>query len=156
MSEQVKKPIGIMPSAPTFWDTLAAIGTADTPAEPIRGFTLPWVMMHINLPNNTPAAVPNANATRPSATIFSVSQLRNASALVVAPTEVPSRITTMYIRALDAVSVNCLTTPDSLNRLPSISRYSSSGRHFHGGIWSILMEWRKAGLLRRNRKCQNR
>ena len=28
------------------------------------------------------------------------------SALVVAPTEVPKRITTMYISALDAVSVN--------------------------------------------------
>ena len=53
--------------------------------------------------------------------ILIVSQFRNASALVVAPTEVPSRITTMYISALDAVSVSCLTTPDSLNRLPSIS-----------------------------------
>ena len=28
-------------SAPTFWDTRAAIGTADTPAEPINGFTFP-------------------------------------------------------------------------------------------------------------------
>ena len=28
-------------SAPTFWDTRAAIGTADTPAEPISGLTLP-------------------------------------------------------------------------------------------------------------------
>ena len=27
----------------------------------------------------------------------------------------------MYIMALDAVSVSCLTTPDSLNRLPNIS-----------------------------------
>ncbi len=27
----------------------------------------------------------------------------------------------MYIRALEAVSVSCLTTPHSLNRLPSIS-----------------------------------
>ena len=50
-----------------------------------------------------------------------VSQLRNASALVVAPTEVPRRITTIYIMALDAVSASCPTTPDSLNRLPSIS-----------------------------------
>ncbi len=108
-------------SAPTFCDTLAAIGTADTPAEPIKGFTLPWVAIHISLPKSTPAAVPNANAIKPRATIFKVSQFRNASALVVAPTEVPSRITTMYISALDAVSVSCLTTPDSLNRLPSIS-----------------------------------
>ena len=28
-------------SAPTFWDTRAAIGTADTPAEPIRGLIFP-------------------------------------------------------------------------------------------------------------------
>ena len=30
-------------------------------------------------------------------------------------------ITTIYIRALDAVSVSCFTTPHSLNRLPSMS-----------------------------------
>ena len=108
-------------SAPTFCDTLAAIGTADTPAEPISGFTFPPVTLHISLPNNTPAAVPNANATSPSTTILIVSQFKNASALVVAPTEVPSRITTIYINAFDAVSVSCLTTPHSLNKLPSIS-----------------------------------
>ena len=51
-------------------------------------------------------AVPNANATRPRNTILSVLILRNASALVDAPTEVPSKITTIYINALDAVSVN--------------------------------------------------
>ena len=50
-----------------------------------------------------------------------VSQLRKASALVVAPTEVPRRITTIYISALDAVSVSCLTTPDSRKRFPSIN-----------------------------------
>ena len=47
--------------------------------------------------------------------------MRKASALVVAPTDVPRIITTIYISALDAVSVSCLTTPDSLKRLPSIS-----------------------------------
>ena len=52
-------------SAPTFWETLAAIGTAETPAEPISGLTFPCVIMHINFPNNTPAAVPNANAIKP-------------------------------------------------------------------------------------------
>ena len=33
-------------SAPTFWDTRAAIGTADTPAEPMSGFTLPPMTFH--------------------------------------------------------------------------------------------------------------
>ena len=36
----------------------------------------------------------------------SLSRFRKASALVVAPTEVPRRITTIYISALDAVSVS--------------------------------------------------
>ena len=51
------------------------------------------------------------------ATIFNVSRLRNASALVVAPTDVPRIITTLYISALEAVSASCLTTPLSLKRL---------------------------------------
>ena len=76
---------------------------------------------HISFPNNTPAAVPTANATKPNTTIFNVATFKNASALVVAPTLVPSRITTMYISAFDAVSCNCFTTPDSLNKLPNIS-----------------------------------
>ena len=40
----------------------------------------------------------------------------------------------MYINALDAVSVSCFTTPDSLNRLPSISiptRGAVVGRIIH-------------------------
>jgi hypothetical protein len=83
---------------------LAAIGTADTPADPISGLILPPVSLHMSLPNNTPAAVPNANAISPSITILIVLRFRNASALVVAPTDVPSSMTTMYISALDAVS----------------------------------------------------
>ena len=82
---------------------------------------MPFVRKHNSLPNRTPAAVPNINAISPSATIFNVVVFKNASALVDAPTEVPSRITTMYINALDAVSVSWRTTPLSRNRLPSIS-----------------------------------
>ena len=108
-------------SEPTFCDTRAAIGTADTPAEPIKGFTFPLVAQHMILPNNTPAAVPMAKATRPRTTIFNVVGTRKFAPLVLAPTDVPSRITTIYINALDAVSASCFTTPDSLNRLPSIS-----------------------------------
>mgnify|MGYP006990257680 CR=1 FL=1 len=37
------------------------------------------------------------------------------------PVKITSRITTIYISALLAVSVNCFTTPDSLNKLPNIS-----------------------------------
>ena len=70
-----------------------------------------------------------------------VSQFKNASALVVAPTDVPSKITTMYINALEAVSESCLTTPDSLNRLPSISIPTNGavvGRIVHTTIVTII------------------
>ena len=76
---------------------------------------------HNTLPKSTPAAVPNTKATSPRITILMVVIFKNASALVVAPTEVPSKITTIYINALDAVSVNWRTTPDSRNRLPTVS-----------------------------------
>ena len=93
-------------SDPTFCDTLAAMGTADTPAEPIRGLTLPPVATHMIFPKITPAKVPNANATRPRTTILMVLMLRNASAEVVAPTLVQRKMTTIYIIAFDAVSVS--------------------------------------------------
>ena len=60
-------------SAPTFWETRAAMGTADTPAEPIKGFTLPPVAIYMILPNRTPQAVPRQNAARPRITILLVS-----------------------------------------------------------------------------------
>ena len=41
-------------SEPTFWDTRAAMGTADTPAEPISGFTFPPVTLHMILPTTAP------------------------------------------------------------------------------------------------------
>ena len=50
---------------PTTWDTRAAIGTADTPAEPISGLVLPPSRMHMILPKRQPAKVPAAKATRP-------------------------------------------------------------------------------------------
>ena len=59
-------------SEPTFCDTRAAIGTADTPAEPISGLTLPFVTAHMILPNRTPIDVPSINAARPSITILIV------------------------------------------------------------------------------------
>ena len=47
----------------------------------------------------------------------------------------------MYIIALDAVSVSCLTTPDSLNRLPSISiptRGAVVGRIIHTTMVTMI------------------
>src|SRR5690606_18866831 len=44
-------------SSPTLFETRAAIGTADTPADPIRGLILCWLNRFISLAISTPAAV---------------------------------------------------------------------------------------------------
>ena len=72
-------------------------------------------LLTISLPKRTPAAVPNINATNPNPTILSVSQFKNASALVVAPTDVPSKITTIYIIAL--TSCSCMRWDQTLQVL---------------------------------------
>ena len=54
---------------PSLWTTRAAIGTAETPAAPIIGFTLPFVSKHISFPPRTPNAVARANAKIPNAKI---------------------------------------------------------------------------------------
>ena len=64
---------------PTTWDTRAAMGTADTPAEPMRGFTLPPVAKYMMSPKITPPAVDRQNASRPSRIILIVSQVRKES-----------------------------------------------------------------------------
>ena len=47
---------------PSTCETRAAIGTADTPAEPINGFTLPPVSLYITLPNSRPPTVENVKS----------------------------------------------------------------------------------------------
>ena len=84
-------------SAPTFWLTLAAIGTADTPAEPISGFIVPPLSLFISLAKRTPEAVPILNAIKPKSIIASVSMLRKLAAVAVAPTVTPSIMVTMFI-----------------------------------------------------------
>ena len=56
-------------SWPTFWDTRAAIGTADTPAEPISGLIWPPERMFISLASSTPPAVPKLKAMTPRMTM---------------------------------------------------------------------------------------
>ena len=50
---------------PSTCETRAAMGTAETPAEPIRGLTLPLVTRYMSLPRSTPPAVEKQNAVRP-------------------------------------------------------------------------------------------
>ncbi len=57
---------------PTTCETLAAIGTAETPAEPISGLIVPPDNLFIRRASNTPDAVPIANAITPSTIIVNV------------------------------------------------------------------------------------
>ncbi len=120
-----------MAFCPSTWDTRAAIGTAETPAEPINGLTLPPESQYMSFPNNNPPTVLKLNAKRPRPMIISVSSLRKVSAFAVAPTVTPRNIVTILINAFWAVSLSLSTTPDSLKRLPSMSipiRGATEGR----------------------------
>ena len=109
-----------MAFCPMVWDTRAAIGTADTPAEPMRGLILPPESLYMSLPTSRPPMVENAKAHRPSTTIFRVLAVRNWEPAVVAPTEMPRKMVTMFIRAFCTVSLRRSVTPHSRHRLPSI------------------------------------
>ena len=60
---------------PSLCTTRAAIGTAETPAAPIIGLTLPLVITHMSLPPRTPKAVAKAKAIIPKAKINNLSSL---------------------------------------------------------------------------------
>ncbi|MNY15358.1 hypothetical protein D3C86_1485670 [compost metagenome] len=105
-------------SRPTLFDTRAAIGTADTPAEPINGLILLLLNMFINLAINTPAAVPAQNASIPSSRMPRVFSCRKESAESFEPTVRPRKMVTILISALREVSARRSTTPASRSRLP--------------------------------------
>ena len=102
------------------WDILAAIGTADTPAEPISGLILPLESLLISFPIRSPPAVPNANANTPIRIINKVLVFKNTSAVALLPTITPSNIVMILISSFLAVLVSLGTTHDSFIRLPSI------------------------------------
>ena len=105
---------------PTSWETRAAMGTAETPAEPMRGLILPPEVLYMMMPPRRPPTVEMPKATRPSTTILMVSQFRKFWATMVAPTEVARKMVTMFIRAFWAVSERRSVTPHSRNRFPNI------------------------------------
>ena len=96
------------------------MGTADTPAEPMRGLILPPDTLYMILPINRPPMVENMKAITPSTTIIRVWRDRNRAATVVAPTLMPKNRVTMFIRAFWAVSLSRSVTPVSLSRLPNM------------------------------------
>ena len=105
---------------PSTWETRAAIGTAETPAEPIRGLILPFVTKHIILPVIRPPQVEMQNATSPRAIINKVWGFKKFSAFAVAPTETPRNMVTIFISSFCAVLEILSVTPHTLRRLPNI------------------------------------
>ena len=105
--------------------TRAAIGTADTPAEPISGLILPPESLFISFASSTPPAVPMPNATMPIAMISSVRTVRKVEAVAVAPTVMPRKIVTIFISSFCIVLFRRSVTPHSFARLPSIRQPTS-------------------------------
>ncbi len=101
------------------------MGTADTPAAPIIGLTLPPLITYISFPSSTPLAVPIENAISPSPMMNSVSITRNSAADILLPTLTPSSIVTMLTSSFCAVFERRSTTPASRRRLPSMSMPTS-------------------------------
>ena len=101
---------------PTFWLTRAAMGTAETPAEPMSGLTLPLVAQHMTLPSSTPPTVLIAKATRPMTTIVSVWVLRKISAVAVAPTDQPRH----YRSTLSHVEIDLPDDPCRYTLAPNV------------------------------------
>ena len=79
----------------------------------------------MNLASSTPPAVPRQKAMTPSTRMPSVRKFRNASAVAVAPTVRPRKITTMFISSFCTVLLRRSTTPHSFIRLPSIRQPTS-------------------------------
>ncbi len=96
------------------------MGTADTPAAPIKGLVLPPEKRISSLPKSTPAAVPKANARTPKTKIMIVLVVRKVSALAVAPTVTPRKMVTMLISSFWAVLLKRSVTPDSRRKFPNI------------------------------------
>ena len=101
-------------------ETRAAIGTAETPAEPISGLILPLEMTYKSLPMRSPQIVARTKPARPRTTMSKVFVVRKVVPTAVAPTEMPRNNVTMFISAFCAVSLKRSVTPHSRKRLPNI------------------------------------
>lgn len=84
--------------------TRDAIGTALKPVAPISGFIFFFEKRFISLTRLMPPKIEKPNAKKPPATIPMVVQFKNASTVIVAPTQRPKKIVAEFIMALDAAS----------------------------------------------------
>ena len=105
-------------SCPTLFATRADMGTAETPAAPIKGFTLLSLNLFIIFAITTPEAVPKLNAIAPRTRIPKVSGRKNACALSLEPTDRPKKMVTIFINSFCEVLLKRSTTPHSRIKLP--------------------------------------
>ena len=74
----------------------------------------------INFANKIPEIVAKINENNPKMNIEIVSNFKNTFAGIVAPTDSPNKIITIFIKSFCAVLANLSTTPLSLNKFPNI------------------------------------
>ena len=127
----IRRKFWLSASNPILLETRAAIGTADTPAEPISGLILFLLNLFINFAINTPLPVPIPKAITPRIKMPNVCGCKNLSAISLDPTDKPSTMVTMLIKAFCVVSLKRSTTPLTRMRLPKQnipSNGAASGR----------------------------
>lgn len=102
--------------------TRDAIGTALSPVAPISGLIFFLVNRLIIFTKRIPPAIERANARNPPITMPIVVQFRNASEVIVAPTERPKKMVAVFMMLFEAASdKRNVLVPISFTRLPNIS-----------------------------------
>ena len=84
--------------------TRLAIGTALKPVAPISGLIFFFEKRFTSFTKKIPPVIESANARNPPITIPIVVQLRNASAVIVAPTDSPRKMVAAFMILLEAAS----------------------------------------------------
>ncbi len=104
-------------------ETRAAIGTAETPAEPISGliFFSFGKNTFISFAIRTPPAVATANANKPRTIIPSERPFIIFSGVIWLPTPSESKIETMFIISFSIVLERRSTTPHCFTKFPNAS-----------------------------------
>ena len=102
--------------------TREAIGTALKPVAPISGLIFFLVNKLKILTKKIPPAIDKANAKKPPITIPIVVRFKNASVVMVAPTDNPRKIVAAFMMLLEAASNRRnVLVPISFTRLPNIN-----------------------------------
>ena len=98
------------------------MGTALKPVAPISGLIFFLVKRFTNFTNKIPPEIDKANAKKPPITIPIVVQFKNASVVIVAPTDNPKKIVAAFMILFEAASNKReVSLPISLIKLPNIN-----------------------------------